>query len=261
MNAIEKYTNDKFIRLLNSFLKKICEPSFKKEYGEHIKLTLYGVMVKSKSLNTLTFHERDNLKEDQAEIVFFIDTNPEESDSEGKTGVTFEDYLYHLFKTRGEGILGISTKNRIGKPFFKIETNKRSLRKMSYIHNPENITENVTKEESKENMVNYEKIEKFVDRFLSKFKTKVNDENFLGYKCLVNKGLFGKTVVKIYGVFKEPFSGESSDKSHMESRKLKDMVKGIITFLNDVEVYAGSCTTIKHFERNENLERNFLNRY
>ena len=52
MNAIEKYTNDKFIRLLNSFLKKICEPSFKKEYGEHIKLTLYGVMVKSKSLNT-----------------------------------------------------------------------------------------------------------------------------------------------------------------------------------------------------------------
>jgi len=261
MNAIKKYTNDKFIRLFNSFLKKICEPSFKKEYGEHIKLTLYGVMVKSKSLNTLTFHERDNLKEDQAEIVFFIDTNPEESDSEGKTGVTFEDYLYHLFKTRGEGILGISTKNRIGKPFFRIETNKRSLNKMSYIHNPENITENVTKEESKENMVNYEKIERFVDRFLLKFKTKIDDENFLGYKSLVNKGLFGKTVVKIYGVFKEPFSGESSDKSHVESKKLRNMVKGIITFLNDYEVHSGGNTTIEHFERNEDLERNFLNRY
>ena len=47
MNAIEKYTNDKFIRLLNSFLKKICEPSFKKEYGEQLndyfKMTYDGM--------------------------------------------------------------------------------------------------------------------------------------------------------------------------------------------------------------------------
>ena len=40
MNAIEKYTNDKFIRLLNSFLKKICEPSFKKEFGDLIGIPL-----------------------------------------------------------------------------------------------------------------------------------------------------------------------------------------------------------------------------
>jgi len=261
MNAIEKYTNDKFIRLLNSFLKKICEPSFKKEYGEHIKLTLYGVMVKSKSLNTLTFHERDNLKEDQAEIVFFIDTNPEESDSEGKTGVTFEDYLYHIFKTRGEGILRISTKNQIGKPFFRIQTNKRSLLPMTYVHNPENITENVTKEESKENMVNYEKIERFINHFISKFKSKVVDDNFLGYRSLVGGNNYGETVVRIFGIFKRPFSEELSKKTYTESRILKDRVKGIISFIDKSQVYAGSNTTLQNFEDTIDFERSFLIRH
>ena len=457
MNAIEKYTNDKFIRLLNSFLKKICEPSFKKEYGEDIKLTLYGISIKSKSLNTLTFHERSNLKENQAEIRFFIDTNPEESDAEGKMGVTFEDYLYHLFTTRGEGILGIDFKNRLDKPYYRLFVNQRTIYPMTYVQDekiteeitpshkavknicdsekfckaqgkitfgqlksivesatnrrlfqhigeggykatlrllpwflpqlaiagftgsilraankifrptleetkgyktwwgktimkmfdlvegelgiedplsriffisdglmtmlddknkvrfakyiaeiasekpddeevpeffvenelrhwlndkfllnpplgmkttnndnnnePNEVTESIIKEENKDNIEDYKKIERFVNRFLLKFKTKIDDENFLGYKSLVNKSRYGKIVVKIYGVFKKPFSGESSDKSHMESRKLKDMVKGIVTFLNDVEVYAGSCTTIEHFERNKEFELDFISRH
>lgn len=454
MNVYEKYTNDRYIRLLNSFLKKICEPAFKKEYGEDIKLILYGVTIRPKSSNTLTFYEKSNLKEEQSEVVFFIDTNPKESDAEGKIGLTFEDCLYYLFATRGESILGFSTKSKIGKPCFRIATNQRSLYPMTYVHD-ENITENITpsqkavknicdsekfcnaqgkitfgqlksivesatnkrlfthigeggykatlrllpwflpqlaiagftgsilraankifrptleetkgyktwwgrtimkifdlvegelgisdplsriffisdglmtmlddrnkvkfaryiaevasekpddeevpeffvenelrhwlndkflldpplgmkttdndvtneitenvkKDEGKDNIEKYEKIERFVDRFLSKFKTKINDENFLGYRCLVNENKYGKMVIKIYGVFKKPFSGESSDKSHMESRKVKDMVKGIVTFLNDVEVSAGGNTIIDNFEENKGWERDFLGRH
>jgi hypothetical protein len=143
MNVYEKYTNDRYIRLLNSFLKKICEPAFKKEYGKDIKLTLYGISIKPKALNSLTFAESKNLKENQVEIRFFIDTNPEESDAEGNNEVTFEDYLYHLFTTRGEGILGIDFKNRLDKPYYRLFVNQRTIYPMTYVQD-EKITEEIT---------------------------------------------------------------------------------------------------------------------
>lgn len=446
MNDIEKYTNDKFIRLLNSFLKKMCEPSFKKEFGEDIKLNLYGISIKSK------IH---NLKENRVEIRIFIDTNPEESDAEGISGVTFEDYLYHLFMTRGKGVLGIDFHNRLDKPYFRLFVNQRTIDTMTYVHD-ENITEDITPshkavknicdsekfckaqgkitfgqlksivesatnrrlfqhigeggykatlrllpwflpqlaiagftgsilraankifrptleetkgyktwwgktimkmfnlvegelgiedplsriffisdglmtmlddrnkvkfakyiaeiasekpddeevpeffvenelrhwlndkfllnpplpekisnsdeinemyvkrklyedETPKEN--DHEKIERFVNHFISKFKSKVVDDNFLGYRALVGVNNYGETVVRIFGIFKRPFSGESSDKTHTESRILKDRVKGILSFIDKSQVYAGSNTTLQNFEDTIDFERGFLSRH
>lgn len=451
MNAIEKYTNDKFIRLLNSFLKKICEPSFKKEFGEEIKLNLYGISVKSKIYN---------LKENRVEIRIFIDTNPEESDAEGISGVTFEDYLYHLFMTRGKGVLGIDFHNRLDKPYFRLFVNQRTIDTMTYVHD-ENITEDITpshkavknicdsekfckaqgkitfgqlksivesatnrrlfqhvgeggykatlrllpwflpqlaiagftgsilraankifrptleetkgyktwwgktimkmfdlvegelgiedplsriffisdglmtmlddrnkvkfakyiaeiasekpddeevpeffvenelrhwlndkfllnpplpdkitndtnqtpdkisemynkpnlfeEEGNKEN--NNEKIERFVNHVISKFKSKIVDDNFLGYKAIVGNSKYGETVVRIFGIFKRPFSGELSDKTHIESKKLKERVRASLSFLDNVQIYTGSNTTIQNFEDKLDFERDFLSRH
>lgn len=460
MNVYEKYTNDRFIRLLNSFLKKICEPSFKKEFGEDIKLSLYGIAIKSKNLSSLTFAELKNLQEDKSEIRIFIDTNPEESKSESVVGITFEDYLYYLFSTRGKGVLGIDFISRLDKPHFRLFVNQRTIYSMTYVHD-ENITEDITpshkavknicdsekfckaqgkitfgqlksivesatnrrlfqhvgeggykatlrllpwflpqlaiagftgsilraankifrptleetkgyktwwgktimkmfdlvegelgiedplsriffisdglmtmlddrnkvkfakyiaeiasekpddeevpeffvenelrhwlndkfllnpplpdkitnddnqtpdkisemydksnlfeEEDNKEK--NNEKIERFVNHVISKFKSKIVDDNFLGYKALVGNSKYGETVVRIFGIFKKPFSGELSDKTHAESKKLKERVKASLSFLDNVQIYTGSNTTIQNFEDNLNFERDFLSRH
>lgn len=108
----------------------------------------------------------------------------------------------------------------------------------------------------------YIKIENSINKFLSKFKTDIDDDNFLGYKVIVGKSKYSSEdlEVKITGIFKNPYKMESSDKIHIEARKIAKLLRETIPYLKYASISGGSTTTLDSFNKNLNWEKSYLGR-
>jgi hypothetical protein len=108
----------------------------------------------------------------------------------------------------------------------------------------------------------YVKIENSVNKFLSKFKSDIDDDNFLGYKVIVGKSKYSSQdlEVKITGIFKTPFKMESSDKIHKEARKIAKLLRDTIPYLKYVTISGGSTSTLDSYNNNLKWEKSYMGR-
>lgn len=110
-----------------------------------------------------------------------------------------------------------------------------------------------------ESVDKFDRYESLINDFLSNETFFRIDENFIGYRVIVGKGKYDvKPVVKVYGVFKKPFSMESSDKVHNKSNEIKKILKSVFPFLKDFNINGGSTTTEDNFYRYLESDKNSL---
>lgn len=106
----------------------------------------------------------------------------------------------------------------------------------------------------------YQRIDKILNKFLSSYNSEIKDDNFLKYVALSGEDRYGDFTVKIIGLFKKPFSRDSSDFSHSESRKIIKMLKEMFPVIEKATFSGGGTSTVDNFEKNLNWEKSYMNR-
>ena len=112
----------------------------------------------------------------------------------------------------------------------------------------------------KHNEEYYENIDKVINKFLSSYKSKISDTNFSKYIAVSGEDNYGDVIIKITGLFEEPFSKESSNFIHSESRSLKDLITTIFPQFKNIRISAGSTSTIDNYEKTLSWEKKYINR-
>jgi len=106
----------------------------------------------------------------------------------------------------------------------------------------------------------YENIDKIINKFLSSYKSKISDTNFSKYVAVSGEDNYGDVVIKITGLFEEPFSKGSSNYINAESRLLRDLIKTIFPQFKNIRISVGSTSTIDHYAENLSWEKKYINR-
>lgn len=105
-----------------------------------------------------------------------------------------------------------------------------------------------------------DKIEKTINRYLSQYKP-FTDDNFIGYKSIIGKETYSDNLtVKLTGIFKEPFSRESSDTSHIHAKKLIPLLRDTFPFLKGASITGGSTSTNDSYLNHIKHEKRWLGR-
>lgn len=105
-----------------------------------------------------------------------------------------------------------------------------------------------------------DKIEKTINRYLSQYKP-FTDDNFIGYKAIIGKETYSDNLtVKLTGIFKEPFSRESSDTSHIHAKKLIPLLRDTFPFLKGASIKGGSTSTNDSYLNHIKFEKRWLGR-
>ena len=127
MTPYNRFINERYIRLLNSYLKGVCEPLFYEKYKKKVKLKLYGIGIRPKS-SVYDGIPKEELLDSQAIVSFFIDTEP----SHLRT-----NFFEELIIDRGKSILQLKNGNEINYDFekfhLKVHFNKRPLFPLDYV--------------------------------------------------------------------------------------------------------------------------------
>jgi len=106
----------------------------------------------------------------------------------------------------------------------------------------------------------FQRIEKLIDRFLSKYKP-LNSENFAGYTALVGKEKYHNGLsIRITALFKKPFTQDDSDSAYVNIKKMIPMLKDTIPQLKNADIKGGSASTIESHEKNLEWEMKWLGR-
>jgi hypothetical protein len=113
---------------------------------------------------------------------------------------------------------------------------------------------------NKRNEEYYQKIDRILNKFLSTYKSQIDDDNFLKYVALSGEDRYGDFTVKIIGLFKKPFSKDSSNFSHSEARKIIKMLKEMFPVVEKATFSGGGTSTVDNFEQNLNWEKSYMNR-
>jgi hypothetical protein len=255
MTPYEKFLKPSYIKKFNTVLKKIVELKFERKYHQKVKLKLYGIKIKPKN-SVYSQVPVEKLLDVQAEVLFFIDTEPSK--------FVRDNFFEEILLTDGGLLLGLSKKNIWGTDTFAVEFlfNKRPLYELDYV-----VEDSVNEGQLNEGQYDYqdseeyyEKLDKILNKFLSTTGKEKNIPNFLGYKALTGKDSYGDFTVKLTGIFKEPFSGEESDTIRTKSRKMIKLLKQMFQFLTEATFYGGSTSTLDNYEQNLNWEKKYLKR-
>lgn len=70
MTEYEKFINPSYIKRLNSFIKKVVEPAYKKKFNRDLKIRLKGITAKSK------YSDDTNPWDEDLVFYFFFETEP-----------------------------------------------------------------------------------------------------------------------------------------------------------------------------------------
>ena len=106
----------------------------------------------------------------------------------------------------------------------------------------------------------FQRMEKRINKFLSKFKP-IKDENFIGYRAIVGKEkYYDGLTVKITALFKESFKGDHSEIAYREIEKLLPMLKNSIPQLENASITGCRSSTIGSYEQFLDLELQWLGR-
>ena len=121
MTPYNRFINERYIRLFNSYLKGVCEPLFYEKYKKKVKLKLYGIGIRPKS-SVYDGIPKEELLDSQAIVSFFIDTEP----SHLRT-----NFFEELIIDRGKSILQLKNSSELGyypeKFRLKVHFNNRPL--------------------------------------------------------------------------------------------------------------------------------------
>ena len=136
MTPYNRFINERYIRLFNSYLKSVCEPLFYEKYKKKVKLKLYGIGIKPKS-SVYDGIPKEELLDSQAIVSFFIDTEP----SHLRT-----NFFEELIIDRGKSILQLKNSSELGyypeKFRLKVHFNNRPLFELDYVADENSINEN-----------------------------------------------------------------------------------------------------------------------
>jgi hypothetical protein len=257
MTPYQKFINPTYVKVFNYFLKNVVEKQFERKYHQEIKLKLYGISIQpnSKSYYSIPVEE---LLTSQAMVSFFIDSeNPKLHTS---------NFIEDLIFKGGKTFLMLQDSSWFHQPnkfLLRIMFNKRPLYELDYQSDEplnENSESNKTQYDYEDSEEYYEKIDKLLNKFLSTTGKEKNIPNFLGYRVITGKNRYGEFVIKLTGIFKEPFRSEDSDTIHTKSRKMTKLIKQMFPFLSKATFYGGSTSTLDNYERYLNLEKLYLNR-
>lgn len=104
MTVYEKFINERYINLFNTFLNKVVEPRLRKEIHATIKLKLklYGISIQPKSRQYANI-PIEELTDQQANVYFFIDLHPNIS--------IRETTIIRILSETGSKILGLKYEN------------------------------------------------------------------------------------------------------------------------------------------------------
>lgn len=70
MTAYEKFINPSYIKRLNSFIKKVVEPAYKKKFNKDFKIRLKGIAARSK------YSDDENPFDEDLVFFFMFETDP-----------------------------------------------------------------------------------------------------------------------------------------------------------------------------------------
>ena len=136
MTPYNRFINERYIRLFNSYLKGVCEPLFYEKYKKKVKLKLYGIGIRPKS-SVYDGIPKEELLDSQAIVSFFIDTEP----SHLRT-----NFFEELIIDRGKSILQLKNSSELGyypeKFRLKVHFNNRPLFPLDYVADENSINEN-----------------------------------------------------------------------------------------------------------------------
>lgn len=106
----------------------------------------------------------------------------------------------------------------------------------------------------------FQRVEKRINKFLSKFKPLDND-NFDRYVAIVGKEKYNDGLsVRITALFKKPFTQEDSDTVNYKIKKMIPILKDGIPQLSNAEIRGGSSSTIESHKQNLDWELKWLGR-
>ena len=127
MTPYNRFINERYIRLFNSFLKNVCEPIFYEKYKKKVNLKLYGIGIRPKS-SVYDGIPKEELLDSQSKVIFFIDTEP----SHLRT-----NFFEELIIDRGKSILQLKNGSEIGYApenfHLKVHFNNRPLFPLDYV--------------------------------------------------------------------------------------------------------------------------------
>ena len=75
MTPYEKFLKPSYIKKFNTVLKKLVKLKFERKYHQKIELKLYGIKIRPKN-SVYSQVPIEKLSDMQAEVLFFIDTEP-----------------------------------------------------------------------------------------------------------------------------------------------------------------------------------------
>lgn len=104
MTVYEKFINERYVKLFNTFLNKVVEPRLRKELYATIKLklNLYGISIVPKSPQYANI-PIEELTDQQASVYFFIDIHPNIK--------IHQTIIYKILSDVGPKILGLKYEN------------------------------------------------------------------------------------------------------------------------------------------------------
>jgi hypothetical protein len=126
MTPYERFLKPSYIKKFNTVLKKLVELKFERKYHQKVELKLYGIKIKPKN-SVYSQVPIEKLSDVQAEVLFFIDTEPSK--------FVRDNFFEEILLTDGGLLLGLSKKNIWGSGTFEVEFlfNKRPLYPLDYV--------------------------------------------------------------------------------------------------------------------------------
>ena len=126
MTPYEKFLKPSYIKKFNTVLKKLVKLKFERKYHQKIELKLYGIKIRPKN-SVYSQVPIEKLSDMQAEVLFFIDTEPSK--------FVRDNFFEEILLTDGGLLLELSKKNIWGTDTFKVGFlfNKRPLYPLDYV--------------------------------------------------------------------------------------------------------------------------------
>lgn len=106
----------------------------------------------------------------------------------------------------------------------------------------------------------FERIDNVLTKFISTIFKDKSISNFSEFRVLSGYDKYDDLIIRITGLFKEPFNEKDSDIIRDKSRELVGLIKKSFPFTKSARFYSGSMSTIEFYEKDLDYEKKYLNR-
>lgn len=137
-----------------------------------------------------------------------------------------------------------------GLPVDLVEGETISIPKYTYHRVIKGVGDLVVLITEKKDSDEFAREEDLIRSFIKTFKPKIgNDDNFIGFEPTIVADENYGTTLKLYGLFKEPFTGKDSDVAMAKGKELLERVKKMFPFVKTWNFYSNSTSTLYSFRR------------